>query len=91
LDQKTQNKDIYISAISVSIKELNDKNATKLIAKINPQLVKGLDSPKTDAGAETVYKCLEIMGSLYKKFHILLYREERLIDKSHITKKLCDL
>jgi len=84
---KEEERDIYLSAIQGSIKELNDANATKLIKKINPQLVTGLGSQSGNA----VEKCLEIMGGLYQKFHILLFRNESLIKKAEVTKKLCGL
>jgi len=84
---KEEERDIYLSAIQGSIKELNDNNASKLIKKINPQLVSGLASKSGNA----VEKCLEIMGGLYQKFHILLFRDENLINKADVTKKICGL
>jgi len=74
---KDEERDIYLSAIQGSIKELHDDNAAKLIKKINPQLITGLASKNGNA----VLKCLEIMAELYRKFHILLFREDKLIDK----------
>lgn len=74
---KDEERDIYLSAIQGSIKELHDDNASKLIKKINPQLVGGLASKNGNA----VSKCLEIMAEVYLKFHILLSREDKLIDK----------
>ena len=58
---KDDERDIYLSAIQASIKELNDNNASKLIKKINPKLVTGLSSGNGGA----VEKCLEIMSGLY--------------------------
>jgi hypothetical protein len=50
-------------------------------------LVGGLTSKNGNA----VLKCLEIMAEVYLKFHILLSREDKLIDKDGVTKVLCGL
>ena len=84
---KDDERDIYLSAIQGSIKELNDNNASKLIKKINPKLVSGLGCGNSGA----VEKCLEIMAGLYQRFHILLFREESIIDRKGVTTKLCGL
>ena len=63
LDQgKTEDvRGIYLQAIQATIRELEEKNATGLIGKISPELIKGLDN----ADEDVIEKCLEIMSAVF--------------------------
>jgi len=79
---KKEVRDIYSLAIRSTIHELKENAAKNMIKAVAPQLFKGLRTGKEEVKEE----CLEILAEIFKKFGVLLYRKNDLVNKDELMR-----
>ena len=87
LSGKKETIDINSIAIRSSFNEVSDTSAENVIRKIQPKLQQGLTS-KDPVIKET---CLEIMAEMFKRFNVTLYRQQNVLNKEDLMRKLPDM
>jgi cullin-associated NEDD8-dissociated protein 1 len=85
--EKVETRDINSIAIRSSFNEVQESSAEKVIKTIQPKLQQGINN-RDPVIKET---CLEIMADMFKRFSITLAKNQTVVNKEDLMRKLPDL